>query len=155
MNKNIRAAAPAPKPGFMHRLKDNWLAGQYRGAVRAMHMEAPASLAEIMADASPALEPVVAAEIESLLRTGGAPFVRLSKTLMPRMRANFGVTEAQLGALAAGHLAAVEDRCNSCREAARCWTALRARETAEQCRTFCPNAEVFEELAGQNQQPGL
>jgi len=146
MSVTIRATAPAPKSGMVHRLKDRWMAGQYRGAVRAMQLHAPTSLADIIAEASPMLEPVVAAEIERLLRTGGAPFVSFANTLMPRMRASFGVTEAQLATLAPDSLAAAEKRCNACSQAARCWTALRARASSGDCRAFCPNAPVFDEL---------
>ena len=135
MNMNTQVSTQ-PRSTVIGRLADRLIAGQYQMAVKSLQMEAPDALEQIVAQADPALDSSVAAEIERLLRTGGAPFVRFEKTLMPQMQARFGVTEEQMGALEARELTAMKKRCNSCSEAARCWQALRGGESAEQCRKF-------------------
>lgn len=143
MNMNAQVSTEQSKSTLIGRLADRLIASQYQMAVKSLQMEAPDALEQIVAQADPALDSSVAAEIERLLRTGGAPFVRFEKTLMPQMQARFGVTEEQMGALEARELSAMKKRCNSCSEAARCWQALRGGESAEQCREFCPNAGLF------------
>ena len=146
MNMNAQVSTEQSKSTLIGRLADRLIAGQYQMAVKSLQLEAPDALEHIIAQADPALDSSVAAEIERLLKTGGAPFVRFDKTLMPQMQARLGVTEEQMGALEARELSAMKKRCNSCSEAARCWQALRGGESAEQCREFCPNADTFDRL---------
>lgn len=114
--------------------------------VRSLQMEAPDEFARIIARADPALDAGLASEVERLLRTGGAPFVRFDQTLMPKMIDRFGVTTEQLETLSHNELKVMQKSCNSCAETARCWNALRSGHNAEQCREFCPNSAAFEEL---------
>lgn len=136
----------AAKPSVMQRLTGALIAGRYRMTLQSMRLEASESLEQIIADPGAELDSDFAAEIERLLATGGAPFVRFDQTLMPLMQARFGVSKEQLATLNAAELKQLGKTCNNCSVVGQCWRALRSGESAEVCGEFCPNAGTFERL---------
>ncbi len=131
----------------MQRLSRAFIAGRYRTTVQAMRLEASESLEQVIADPSAELDADFAAEIEHMLATGGAPYMRFDQTLMPLMQARFGLGKSQLARLSAAERKQLGKTCNNCSVVAQCWQALRSNESAQVCSTFCPNAGTFERLA--------
>lgn len=131
----------------MQRLSGAFIAGRYRATLKAMRRETPESLEQVIANPAEELDTLFAAEIEHMLATGGAPYVRFDQTLMPLMQARFGLGKSHLAQLSATERKQLGKTCNNCSVVAQCWRALRSNESAEVCSTFCPNAGTFERLA--------
>lgn len=146
MTTQSQIDAMAARPSVMQRLTGALIAGRYRMAVQSMGLEASESLEHVIANPSADLDSGFAAEVERLLATGGAPFIRFDQTLMPLMQARFGVGKEQLATLNAVELKQLRKTCNSCSVVAQCWRAQRIGESAEACGEFCPNAGIFERL---------
>jgi hypothetical protein len=146
MTTQSQIDAMAVRPSVMQRLTGAFIAGRYRMAVHSMALEAPQALAHVIANPSADLDSGFAAEIERLLATGGAPYMRFDQTLLPLMQARFGVGKEQLATMNAAELKQLGKTCNNCKVTAQCWRALRNGESAEACSEFCPNAETFERL---------
>lgn len=144
MGDQIDLKKSVDSSGYIAEIVNKLMIGRYRAAIGFLQLEAPDTLAQIIEDMSPELDAAMVDDIERLLGTGGAPFVRFEKTLMPLMAKRFGVELEQLKSLGKTSLKAANQRCNSCSEGARCWKALRTDESSEECREFCPNSEVFE-----------
>lgn len=132
---------------IFRRLTKFLIDGQRRQVVRQMRLEATGALEHLILEAEADFDPVMAREIERMLRTNGAPMVRLSETLMPRMRVRFNVSDEQFDRLGSAEHRELKRSCNACPGAARCWQALRDGEDKRVCQTFCPNAETFEQLS--------
>lgn len=145
MTANTTVQTTTPNQKRISSLVGRLVFGRYCQVARSLQMEAPEEFAKIIAEADPALDEGLAGEVENLLRTGGAPFVPLNKTLMPRMIDRFGLTSEHLEEIGYEKLKSMQKRCNSCANAARCWSAIRAGASAEQCREFCPNSADFDE----------
>ena len=147
MNMNTQVSTQHPKPNLISRLTNRLVAGQYRMALKSLQMDAADSLADLIAEADPALDTAISGEIERLLRTGGAPFVRFDETLMPKMRARFGGDHWPAGCPGSERAGGYEEALQLMLGSRAMLEGLRGGESAEQCAEFCPNARIFEALA--------
>ncbi|MGM0782597.1 MAG: hypothetical protein ACQEUM_00640 [Pseudomonadota bacterium] len=112
---------------------------------REMQNEAPKVYDELLNDLQTPLESVFEREVARQLDQGAYFAFVPAKTLMPAMMQRFGLDEASFAADSG--FAAIRKTCNACPVAGQCWRAMRRDADADECRSFCPNAEAFDRRA--------
>ena len=121
----------------MERLSD-YIQGER--VVRELRRYAPEALEEMARDLEQPLSPPLEKALARTLDDRRVPDFAASEVLMPAMMTTLAVDPATI---TAEELVGLEETCNRCSEAGRCWQAMRDYADAEACRAFCPNAEAF------------
>lgn len=108
--------------------------------LRELETYAPAALDRLIEDLSHPLSGPFERAVARALGAECLPGFVPAATLMPTMLTRFGLP-AELATDKA--LKAQRRTCNRCPQVGHCWQALRHGAQAEECRSFCPNAEAF------------
>lgn len=108
--------------------------------LRELETYAPAALDRLIDDLTHPLSGPFERAVARALGAERLPGFVPAATLMPTMLTRFGLP-AELARRS--ELKALRRTCNRCPQVGHCWQALRHGADAEECRSFCPNAEAF------------
>ncbi len=131
-----------------HNESRGWLARLFDARmpqlVQSMRHEAFSDYRALLHDFDAPMAPSFEREVARTLNQHGERDLIPAKTLMPAMMQRFDLTAEDYAPEEARHFHEMQAVCNRCPVAGRCWRAMRAGASWEQCRGFCPNAEAFE-----------
>lgn len=140
MNKAHPPHTSRPPPSDERQLHD-YLQGER--ALLELRCCEPKTLSMLIHDLacpmSPSLEQAIARCLGDRELADFAPAV----TLLPIMMWRFGLDPVACSRDPAIH--SLRTVCSACPRVATCWLALRHDAPRKECRTFCPNAEAFEQ----------
>lgn len=109
--------------------------------VNDMQHESAGVYQSLVGDLGTPLEADFEREVARQMNAGRRGGIRPSRVLLPEMMRRFGCAAAEV------EMAPMRSTCDACPVSGRCWRALRQGADAEECRSFCANAEVFESKA--------
>ncbi|MEQ5803141.1 hypothetical protein [Halomonas sp. H10-9-1] len=132
------------RQGWLARLEERLFEASMPQMVQGMRHEANVDFRELVCDLKAPMAPAFEREVARALNRGVVRDLIPAETLMPEMMVRFGLSSADYGPEQATHLGELQTVCNQCPVVGRCWKALRAGESWEKCRGFCPNAQAFE-----------
>jgi len=130
--------------GWLARLEQRCFEASMPRVVQGMRHEANVDFRAMVRDLDAPMAPAFEREVSRTLNRAGERDLIPAVTLMPEMMARFGLSGEDYAPEQAAYLAELRTVCNHCPVVGRCWKAMRAGESWEKCRGFCPNAQAFE-----------
>ncbi|WP_299233313.1 hypothetical protein [uncultured Halomonas sp.] len=130
--------------GWLARLEERLFEASMPQVVQGMRHEANVDFRELVRDLNAPMAPAFEREVSRTLNRGAERDLIPAETLMPEMMVRFGLSPDDYGPEQATQFGELQTVCNRCPVVGRCWKAMRAGETRETCRGFCPNAQAFD-----------
>jgi hypothetical protein len=132
------------RQGWLTELQERIFTASMPQVVQSMRHGANVDFRELVRDLDTPMDPAFEREVARTLDRVGQRDLIPSVTLMPEMMQRFGLGRDDFGPDEAVHFGELQTVCNRCPVVGRCWKAMRAGESRETCRGFCPNALAFD-----------